>query len=167
LQQSRRQTLTCLPSSLLHRYCHLCQATVPGTSRRSTTPVGAIQVVEEALQVTLTVLEFWPNRLPVASSHHRPPPLEGKRNDLPTSLRCHRLKPCQKSRSEAPYTANSGEPPLWAGRATVRSAAPGRSHPKPSARRSALWIRSLRTPSIGLISALDPPTDDSHLMKSP
>jgi hypothetical protein len=38
--------------------------------------------------------------------------------------------------------------------------------PKPSIHRSTIQIKSHRTPSIGLISALDPPTDDSHLMKS-
>jgi hypothetical protein len=86
--------------------------------------MGAVQVIEEALQVALTMFEFWLNRLPVASSHHRPPPLEGKRNDLPTSLRCHRPKPHRKPRSKAPYTTNSGEPPLRAVHTAVRSTAP-------------------------------------------
>jgi hypothetical protein len=55
--------------------------------------VGAVQVVEEALRVALTVVKSWPNRLLVASCHRRPPPFEGKRNDLLVPLRCQRPKP--------------------------------------------------------------------------
>jgi hypothetical protein len=97
--------------------------------------VGPIEVIEEALQVTVAVFEFWLNRLLGASNHHRPPPLEGKRNELPMSLRWHRPKPHQKPRVEVPYAANSGEPPPRVGHTTIWSAAPRLESP--------LAIRSL------------------------
>jgi hypothetical protein len=127
--------------------------------------VGAVQEVEEALRVALTVFEFWSNCLPVAGCHHHPPLLEGERNDLPASLQCHRPNHRRKLRSEVPYTANFGEPPQRTGRAAVWSAGP-RSE-SPLTVRSTVHIRSHRTPLIGLFSALDPQTDGSDLMKSP
>jgi hypothetical protein len=65
-----------------------------------------------------------------------------------------RIRPTPVSRLHGPATPLTEVPP------------PGWSRPYPSARRPTLWIRSHCTPSIRLISALDPPTKGSHLMKS-
>jgi hypothetical protein len=57
--------------------------------------------------------------------HHRcPPSSQGEQNRFTTLPRCRRCKSHRKLRLEAPYTANSGEPPSRAGRAAVESTAP-------------------------------------------
>jgi hypothetical protein len=78
-----------------HRACVAARTkpTVPGASRRSATPLGAVQVVGEALQVTLDIVKSRPNRLSVASCHHLSSPFKGQRNNLPASLQCHGMKP--------------------------------------------------------------------------
>jgi hypothetical protein len=71
-----------------------------------------------------TTIEDRPNRLTIASDHHHLPSSLCKRERFTTSSWCRRWRSHQKLRPGASYTANSGELPQRACRATIRSTSP-------------------------------------------
>jgi hypothetical protein len=100
------------------------KSTALGASREADAHASALGLVGGALEPTTIDAKLALSRPTHTSRHCCPPSSQGERSRFSTSLQFRRWKSHRKLRSGAPYTANSSEPPPWAGCATDRSAAP-------------------------------------------
>jgi hypothetical protein len=100
------------------------KSTAPGASLKTDAHIGAFILAGGAPETADIDAELGPNRLTNTSRHCCPSSSQSEQNRFTMSLRCRRWKFHRKLRNKAPYMANSGEPPLRASYAAVRSAAP-------------------------------------------